>query len=1391
MNSPHWFRRRIPAIRSALSLTLIVFTAAGTLLGPLLLPPNAGQAAPAGQQINDITLGKAAANEFSPPGQASYGEILEYTLRYTITTGTIANSPVITDTFGDPPGTPIFLSVVFSDSVGPEAMTPQTPAVSPVTPVVTTPSPNQPRIVWQLANINNTSGNTWIYELRYRVRVIVDGQVNNTERDAYNVATMRWAGGGPLQDSAQVILVQPQNFTFDKRQVPDPGQPLPAGAQITWTLALRTGTGTRQSTAYDVRVTDTMPAGTIYDGWFGLPPVQVSGTQVVFDVGSLPPSANETLVGIYARIPASGNVAHDRLQNEARHFRSSAPGPRSPEERTYTSIDSITAYIQSVSIGKSQVSPVYNNNSALQVAAGEYVTITVAVTVPQGIIVYNPWLRVFIYDGLTYTNAITPSGCAALDPPDVEPNPANQDSYRPGATYTQLTWTGWDSITDTAGGPVSINCVFQAQALQDYFVPGHPGEVPHRTVLRVVPLVRWSDDPATQPDPDHQYFRERHDNCGPNDRWCPTFIRPDLRYQSPTSGSYFEESGQFQGDGTLDFVLHLRQRSETPAHPDAHSVVLSDVLSPNLDYVSADPTPALVTPLPDGSTLLQWNVGGPLGAPPDQEFFTITTQLPPTLVAGLAVTTTAYARYETFASNPPNEGIYYDGHATNPAYTAQRIIRGGFGLDKSVVPNDNVKIGDQVTYTVVLTLNPGMVMYTPAYRDRLPRGFHYIAGSLIVQGGTVITGPVTAPFPTDPRDEQLSWGLDDVDNTGGPGVQIVTMTYRARLTGKDLQNNDAYASDANQIRTKQNADNQIISCWRVSSEPGADSYCLASPITARTLVAQPYLADTFAKNRPEWPQVEYEVGDTVRFRVQLRNSGQGPAYEIAVQDLLPPGLAVNSWALEDLTPPSPPVGFVDEPVVGETGLISWTLNQLAPGQQVYLRYDAIILSSVIPGDWLRNTAYIADYTSQPGTSNPYDRHYIWYENAFVSDPIPPARSGQDFIVLGVSMYKSDSPDPVAPGAFLTYTLTFGNSSHDYSANSVRITDTFDTNLTFVNYTTNKTGVSISQPSPNTIVWSVGSLPSNGSLTDYWIKAVFLVGAPMSQADPLLLNYAAIDGRGDMTGKVERTEWTTVTLPFLTILKSASPPTVGPGGLINYTIRFTNTGTMQASNVMIEEIYDPNVSFLLATPPPVTGTTNLWNWGDLVVGGSGTINVTVRVDRPVPAGVETVYNQARISCDEVYPVTSPQVQTGLTVPRLLISKRDQPDPVPEGANLVYTIRYTNTGLLATQTKITDTLGTYANTFISADPWPGNNCAGGVCIWDRGNLTPGGTGTIVLTVRVDDVIPPSVWRLTNQVRIGSYEVGPRTVIEYTQIEGRVPGTYIFLPAVFKGYVGTHLK
>ena len=103
------------------------------------------------------------------------------------------------------------------------------------------------------------------------------------------------------------------------------------------------------------------------------------------------------------------------------------------------------------------------------------------------------------------------------------------------------------------------------------------------------------------------------------------------------------------------------------------------------------------------------------------------------------------------------------------------------------------------------------------------------------------------------------------------------------------------------------------------------------------------------------------------------------------------------------------------------------------------------------------------------------------------------------------------------------------------------------------------------------------------------------------------------------------------IPTLTVSKSDAPDPVKPGQNLVYTITYGNIGHVTATDVVITETYDRDVSFRGADPAPISGGDNrVWKVDALGPGVGGSIAVTVQV---TSTAVGVLTNCVEIGCKQ--------------------------------------------------------------------------------------------------------------------------------------------------------------
>jgi uncharacterized repeat protein (TIGR01451 family) len=231
---------------------------------------------------------------------------------------------------------------------------------------------------------------------------------------------------------------------------------------------------------------------------------------------------------------------------------------------------------------------------------------------------------------------------------------------------------------------------------------------------------------------------------------------------------------------------------------------------------------------------------------------------------------------------------------------------------------------------------------------------------------------------------------------------------------------------------------------------------------------------------------------------------------------------------------------------------------------------------------------------------------------------------------------------------------------------------------------------------------------------------------------------------------------------LMIGKSDGGITTTPGGVVAYTLTYTNNDNHDASGVVINETVPANASFNAPASTAgwncasaASGRACTFTIGTLARAASGSVTFAVTTVTSLPAGVTALSNTASItdgsgfgadanpadnSANDTTPIT--------TTPDLQIAiQLDNGPTVDHGGIASYTVTYSNIGHQdATGTVITIVVP--ANTtFEATGSTPGWSCtdgapAGTICTFPIGNLLVGTTGTITFVAQIDDPIPANV-------------------------------------------------
>jgi len=354
------------------------------------------------------------------------------------------------------------------------------------------------------------------------------------------------------------------------------------------------------------------------------------------------------------------------------------------------------------------------------------------------------------------------------------------------------------------------------------------------------------------------------------------------------------------------------------------------------------------------------------------------------------------------------------------------------------------------------------------------------------------------------------------------------------------------------------------------------------------------------------------AGGNLAYTITVSNEGPASAANATLTDTLPAGTTFIS-----LTAPG---GWsCTTPAVGAAGTVNCT-NAAAPvGSDIFTLVVAVAAGTA-NGSTISNTATISTTTTDP---DPNDN---------VATAVTAVATQADLSVL-----KSDAPDPVLPGASLTYGITVVNSGPSNAA-SVALNDVLPAGVVFASLTA-PGGWSCTTPSvgaSGTVGCSHPSLPPGSAIFTLvvTVSSGLAGGSTITNTATIAAATADPNPANNVASAV-----TAVRTPAALSATKTVGGTFVPGGGVVYTITLSNAGPgNQGDNAGNEftDVLPATLALTGASSSSGTTTSNLvsntvtWN-GAIPAGGSVTISITATIS-PAIVGMLLISNQGQISFD---------------------------------------------------------------------------------------------------------------------------------------------------------------
>ena len=359
---------------------------------------------------------------------------------------------------------------------------------------------------------------------------------------------------------------------------------------------------------------------------------------------------------------------------------------------------------------------------------------------------------------------------------------------------------------------------------------------------------------------------------------------------------------------------------------------------------------------------------------------------------------------------------------------------------------------------------------------------------------------------------------------------------------------------------------------------------------------------------------DFQPGDVVRYTISVTNTGTQTATAATVTD------PVDA----NLTGVTPEDGGVFD---AGSGTITWTLGDLAAGASATLHFTATI------GVGVPNGTVIANQASANATNA---------DSAPTDDPATAPDDDPTVITVealpdltGLSKtFVDENGGTIEPGDSILYTLTVTNDGRAVATNLV-FTDTvdpaFDTIVPLDGGTL----------SGSTITWNLGTLAIGASATVQFratlaaslpFQAVVANQAFATSTDTPTPIPSDDPGTGDVDDPTVFTVDNEADLGASTkTVLDLNGGAVQPGDVLEYTVEVRNDGDAPATNVVVSDPIDPNLTDVVPADGGVfDGTAITWNVpAALAPGDTVLVTFTATVNAATASGTD-IANQASMT-----------------------------------------------------------------------------------------------------------------------------------------------------------------
>jgi len=491
-------------------------------------------------------------------------------------------------------------------------------------------------------------------------------------------------------------------------------------------------------------------------------------------------------------------------------------------------------------------------------------------------------------------------------------------------------------------------------------------------------------------------------------------------------------------------------------------------------------------------------------------------------------------------------------------------------------------------------------------------------------------------------------------------------------------------------------------------------------------------------------------GRTVKYYIPFGNRGPDVATNVVISDTLPSinGRHILTWEWDNAYT----LGLTRQHATGERRTLQWR-GELQPGASATLEVVLRVASDISSCLTLPNVVAIHSSVPDP---NREDNRAIAYG--------PPIRLPE------LSIRKTVEGVAV-PGENITYTLVYSNAGC-VAAQDVSVIDRLPAQVTFVS-----ASVPPDSLEGNTVTW-------RDAILDFGPGQSVTISLVARVKDEILTGTVLTNTVVITTASVENSPENNVSTVTTTVkradmaLTKACPSTALPGQEIDYVLRYMNMGSAMAKAVRIVDELPYGSTFVTSTwqagsepqarPlwPNLSGRTLTWGLGDVPLGVSGTLTVTVKLADWLRDG-DVLTNSATIdtpTAEDSRDNNAARCATTIQRTDLWLRMTCPPPTIP-GRPITYVVEFGNGGsATATGVVLTNCFPSSSVTGFSlvtcTVPYTPVTTSGDCYSWALADLAPGASGGMVFVATVAETAGEGEAEITADDSVSIASATPET-------------------------------